>query len=347
MRIIPTPRFRIEPTQNRASGWWSLHTHSRYSVNDAMPTVEAIVAKVARLGQPALAITDHGNMAASVELYQACRKAGIAPFPGSELYFVPDTAQYRADRVNKGMKATMYHLGVVAFTTQGYENLVNLSTLSHRNHHYKPLVDYQMLAQLAQDGRTEGLAVTTGCFFGYLAQTLLSAGEQPALQFLHTLSSWFPGNVYVEVQNHHITHEDEIGDEELADGMVALADTAGLPVVLTQDAHYLDQEDRADHEGLKRLVAFGPDPDDAVFPGDGFHVADAGWIEDHHGEHRLARGMEGLADLLSRHTLTIPVLDSYSYSVPEVVDDPFRAMVKRVHDAGWELEAAPSVLASD
>ena len=92
MRIIPTPRFRIEPARNsRVIPWWSLHTHSRYSTNDAMATVEAMVAKVAALGQPAMGLQDHGNMAGSVELYQACMKAGIKPFPGSELYFVPDT----------------------------------------------------------------------------------------------------------------------------------------------------------------------------------------------------------------------------------------------------------------
>jgi len=295
-----------------------------------MPSVEAIVAKAAALGQPALAITDHGNMAASVELYQSCMKHGVVPFPGSEMYFVMDTMAYRADRARKDRKATMYHLGVLAYTTEGYENLVNLSTLSHRNHHWKPLVDYVMLAELAEAGRTQGLAVTTGCYFGYLAQMLADGREEEARRFLHTLSAWFPGSVYVEVQNHNITHDEGITDEDLADGLVTLADSLGLPAVVTQDSHYLEPEDRGDHEGLKRLVAFGPDPDDAVFPGDGYHHADAGWIRDHHHEHRLARGMEGLGDLLGRHTLTIPVLDSYSYAVPEVVADPFVALVRRV-----------------
>src|SRR5215470_12295639 len=111
MRIIPTPRWRIEPTPVT---FWHLHAHSRYSVNDAMPTVQAMVAKVAEMGQPALAITDHGNMAAAVELYQTCAQAGITPFPGTEMYFVPETMAYRADRANKSIKATMYHMGVVA-----------------------------------------------------------------------------------------------------------------------------------------------------------------------------------------------------------------------------------------
>ena len=330
MKVIPTPRWRIIPTPGPS--WWSLHTHSRYSVNDAMATVDDIVRKVAGMGQQAVGIQDHGNMAASVELYQSCMKHGVTPFPGSELYFVPDTAAYRAVRNAKKEgreKAQMYHLGVSAFTTEGYENLVNLSTLTHRNHFHKPIVDYQMLAQLAEDGRTEGLAINTGCFFGYLSQMMVSGHEDAARQFLYTLSEWFPRSVYVEIQNHNITHDEGSTDDELADSLVALADQAGLPVVITQDSHYLEEADRADHEGLKRLVAFGPDPDDAVFPGDGFHVCDAGWVADHHGERRLARGVEGLGDLLSRHTLQIPVLDSYSYSVPEVVENPQKAMQAR------------------
>lgn len=347
MRIIPTPRpWRIVPDPPDPR-WWHTHAHSRYSVNDAMPSVEAMVAKAKQMGQPALGLTDHGTMAGAVDLYQACRKAGIVPFPGSELYFVPETARYRSNRASRKTKATMYHLGVLAYTTVGYRNLVRLSTATHHNHHYKPLADYQMLAQLAEDGHTEGLAVTTGCFFGYLTQTLLTAGEEPAIQFLHTLASWFGDSVYVEVQNHHIDHEigreDGVDDEELADALVGLADAAGLPVVISQDSHYLELDDRADHDGLKRLVAFGPDPDDAVFPGDGFHLCDARWIADHHGERRLARGMEGLGDLLGRHTLEIGVLDSYSYSVPEVVAEPQRAMEQRC-SAALEGLFAPSAV---
>ena len=338
MKILPSRRrLRVVPTPPTVPPWWSLHTHSRYSTNDAMPSVEAIVTTVSRMGQPALAITDHGNMAASVELYQACRREGITPFPGSEMYFVPDTAAYRADRANKQVKSTMYHLGVVAYTTVGYENLVRLSTLSHRNFAWKPLVDYQMLAQLAEDGRTEGLAVTTGCYFGYLTQTLLHGGGKAAGQFLYTLNEWFPGSVYVEVQNHNIVQPEGITDDEVADGLVELAEGVGLPVVTTQDSHYVAAADRADHDGLKRLVSWGDDPDDAVFPGDGYQLADAGWIAGHHGERRFARGLEGLGDLLGRHTLEIGVLDSYSYSVPEVVPAPQRALTARVITEAGEL----------
>lgn len=330
MRIVRKPRLKIERSP---SGYWSVHTHSRYSVNDAMPEVKDIVKRVKELNQPAVALTDHGNMAGSVELYKACMKEGIAPFPGTELYFVPDLPQYRLDYANRHKKAERFHMGAVAYTTRGYENLVNLSTLSHRNHFHKPTLDYTMLAQLAEDGRTEGIAVTTGCFFGYAVQSLVLRGEDACRQYLATLESWFPGSVYVEIQNHNIDHDGEWNDDRVADALVAVADEMGLPVVIGQDSHYIYEEDREDHEALKRLVAFGPDPDEAVFPGDGFHLADDHWIATHHSGHRLARGLEGLGDLLGKHRLRIPVLDSYSYSIPAVVNDPQRAMEERVRKA--------------
>lgn len=320
----------------RRSKFWSVHTHSKFSVNDALPSVKEIVKKVKELNQPAVALTDHGNMAGSVQLYQECMAEGITPFPGSELYFVPDLPQYRLDYANKNKKAERYHMGVVAYTTEGYENLVNLSTVSHQNHFHKPTLDYTTLAQLAEDGRTKGLAITTGCYFGYAVQSLIHRGDAATKGYLATLNTWFPDSVYVEIQNHRIDHGDGWNDELVADALVALAEEMGLPVVIGQDSHYVNPEDRVHHESLKRLVAFGPDPDDAVFPGDGFHLADDEWIADHHSGLRYERGLEGLGDLLGKNRLSIPVLDSYAYSVPAVVNDPQTAMEKRVMQAAFD-----------
>jgi DNA polymerase-3 subunit alpha len=329
MKIRRTPRRKMRIRRTPPARFWSAHTHSRFSNNDALPSVTAIVEKAAAMGQKAVGLTDHGNMAGSVELYQACAKHGIKPFPGSEFYFVPDIEQHKRDHANKNIKASRYHLGILAYTSEGYENLVRLSTQSHYQHFHKPLIDFTTLAEFAEQGRTTGLAVMTGCYFGYLAQTLVNDGEEAAERYLATLTEWFPDSVYVEIQNHEIDHGDGWNDSRLADALVSLADRLGLPVVITQDSHYLDPADKEDHESLKRLVAWGDTPDDAVFPGDGFHLADDRWIADHHGEHRLERGLAGLEHLLSRHSLRIPVLDSYAYSVPRVVANPTEAMEAR------------------
>ena len=312
--------------------YWSLHTHSRYSNNDALPEVTDMVAHAAYLGQPALGIQDHGNMAASVELYQACKRAGIAPFPGTEMYMVPSISQYKADRANKAIKASMYHLGVTATTRKGYENLVRLNTTAHKQHFFKPLVDFTTLAGMSEDDRFDGLVVNTGCYFGYLVQQLTQYGMRAAEQWLNTLALWFPESVYVELQNHGIDHEDGWNDAEVADCLLELADRCGLPAIVTQDSHYIAQDDKAVHETLKQLVAWGDNPDDAVFPGDGFHMADHAWMEAHHPPERLGRGLEGLEHLRQRHAVSIPVLDTYSYAVPELVKSPQAVLATRVTD---------------
>src|SRR4051812_16632483 len=94
--------------------FWSVHTHSRFSVNDALPRVEHIVERAAELEYPALGLTDHGNISGAVNLYTACRAAGIEPLPGVELYVTPDTEM--GQRANE-------HLTVVAYSEQGYRNL--------------------------------------------------------------------------------------------------------------------------------------------------------------------------------------------------------------------------------
>lgn len=303
-----------------------------------MPSVQQIVNRVVELGQPALGLTDHGNMAGTVELYKAAMAAGIKPFPGSELYLVKNIARHKMRYGAKSEKKdARYHIGVVAYSTKGYENLVNLSTLSHKQFYFKPLVDLETFAQLSQDGKTEGLAITTGCYFGLIVQTLVTKGERVAKQYLKALDTWFPNSVYVEIQNHNIDHGDGWNDDKVADALIQIADELGLPVVITQDSHYAVEEDRADHDGLKRLVAFGPDPDEVVFPGDGFHLADDAWIRDHHHPSRLARGLEGLGHLLNRHDLSIPVLDDYQYSVPLTITDPQAVLRRRCEAALVEL----------
>jgi DNA polymerase III subunit alpha len=302
------------------SGFFNLHTHSRYSANDALPQVKDLAAKAAALGQPALGLTDHGNMAGSVELYTSCRKAGILPFPGTELYMVYD----REDK-----KAKRFHMGVVAYTSEGYRNLVGLNTMANLNFHHKPLIGMADLALLHGQGLLKGIAALSGCHFSITSQTIV-AGEDPD-QHLSTLAAWFD-RFYVELQNHNIEQEGTT-DDRIADTLWEAAERLGLPCVVTQDSHYTDLDDRSDHETLKRLVAFGPDADDAVFPGDGFHLADDQWMADHHPVARLEAGLAGLRDLVSAHELRIPELDSYSYNIPFTVADPQSELVSRVWKA--------------
>lgn len=300
----------------RTSKIWNLHSHSRFSAGDALPDVKDMVKTVVGYGQPALGLTDHGNMAGAVQLYKHCAKAGIKPFPGSELYVVHD----RNDK-----KAKRHHMCVVAYTTQGYSNLVKLSTMTHRNFYNKPIIDHADLAQLSEDGMLKGIAATSGCYFGFIAQSIVANEPQRAVALMKSYDSWFD-KFYVELQNHNIDHGDGWNDNMVADAIMDMAWDAGIPGVLTQDSHYCEHDDQETHNALKRLVSFGPDPDDATFPGDGFGLADTLWLRDHHDDERYEYGAAGLADLLDAHDLTIPQLDTYHYNIPFTVDDPDKVL---------------------
>lgn len=282
-----------------------------------------MVAKAKHLGYRGLGLTDHGNIAGSVRLYQECQKAGIKPFPGSELYIV-------TDRDNKS--APRYHLGVVAFTTEGYRNLVHLSTQSHRNFHHKPLMDMADLAKLSDEGKLKGLAVTTGCFFGLVIQTLVNDGYDAAKQYVAMFKSWFDV-CYVELQKHNISQE-PMGEDEIVRSLTGIAEDLDLMCVITQDCHYVDRRDKKDHETLKRLVTWADDASEAVFPGDGFHMADDSWIQRHFNEQDLgvdawSLGMEGLEDLLERWDLHIPEMDEYHPNIPSKHADPSAVLRER------------------
>lgn len=301
---------------------FNLHSHSRFSANDALPAVSDMVQTVAGYGQPALGLTDHGNMAGSVQLYKHARNAGIKPFPGTELYVVAN----RADK-----KAKRHHMCVVAYTTEGYKNLVHLNTLANKNFYHKPLIDHNDLALLSDEGRLQGIAATSGCYFGFIAQAIVNDDEPRAVQLMKAYDKWFD-QFYVELQNHNIDHGDGWNDDKLADRLADLAQYHGIPAVLTQDSHYCHEDDKPIHETLKRLVSFGPDADDAVFPGDGFHLADRQWFTDHHDPKRFAYGEQGLKHLLDSHDLTIPQLEKYSYNIPFTTINPLKSLKRRCID---------------
>ena len=300
---------------------YNLHVHSKNSTNDALPSVAEIVDTVVGYGQPAIGLTDHGNMSGSVQLYQRAMAAGIKPFPGSELYIVHD----RNDK-----KAKRHHMCVVAYTTQGYANLVKLSTLSYQNFYHKPLLDHADLAGLSEAGLLSGIAATSGCYFGFIAQAVVNDDVHAARQLMMSYDKWFD-RFYVELQNHNIDHGDGWNDDKLADQIWGLAQEIGIPAVLTQDSHYCHQSDQETHNALKRLVAFGNDTDDAVFPGDGFGLADEQWLRDHHHPERYAYGEAGLADLLAAHTLSLPQLDTYHYNIPFTTADPDKTLFDKCY----------------
>lgn len=307
--------------------WFSLHTHTRDSVRDAFPTAKRVVALAKELGQRALGITDHGTIAGGPDFYRACRKAGIEPLIGVEAYVALDRTNPRwgPDRTPdeaespSGVRHKTMHACIVAYDLNGYRNLCRLVTRSNENFYYQPVLDLADLAEASVAGELDGLLMTTGCWFGLLPVMLRSGDMKSIDNLLQALSGWFNGNLYVEVQNHQI-RQPEVGhdDDMLGHLLLAIAERNDLPMVLTQDSHYLYRTDQKVHDAFKKLTTWNTqDPADAPFPGDGYHMADQQWIEDHHHPDVYARGMAGLERIYSMAKLRIPELEDYQLRVPD------------------------------
>lgn len=305
--------------------WWSLHTHSKFSVNDALPSPERCVERAVELGYPALGLTDHGVVSGNIALYKACRKAGIEPFPGVELYVVND-AEYA------GRKDNM-HLTVAAYNTQGYRNLVKIATTTAMKFWYKPRIDLADFAEMHEAGALEGLVVATGCHFGVLPQTLIRRGPDAAAAVLKALDSWFP-LVYVELQNHGIgeEHHDEteLTDDEVTEGLWQVATSVGVPVIVTRDSHYINPDERHYHDALKRLVSWGEDPDDATFPGDGYFMTTAQGLRGFFEPHMLQAGLASLDQLADLGSVRLPELENFTLKVPNVPFEDPQAELERL-----------------
>ena len=290
--------------------FWSVHTHSRYSANDALPAVADMVARAVELNYPALGLTDHGTVSGTVQLYKSCRKAGIEPLPGIELYVTPDT--------ELGIRSND-HMTVVAYTETGYRNLVHLNNLAQRNFHYKPRVDFADFARMAEEGKTTGLAVGTGCYFGAVTQTLITQGATAAGQIVKALQGWFP-RVYVELHAHHVGGHNggKYTEEDILIELVNLAEECSAPYILAADSHYLRPEDQPLHDGLKSLVAFGEDPSEAVFPGGPYSMIDRSYFDGLVDADIVEEACRNLADLAEKASVRIPELDTFTAKMPDV-----------------------------
>jgi DNA polymerase-3 subunit alpha len=218
-----------------------LHVHSEYSLLDGACKIEKLAERAASFGQPALGLTDHGVMNGAIEHYKACKKVGIKPLVGCEVYYVDD----HADRPEpgSGRRIERNHLTLLAQNDQGYRNLVKLSSLGFLEGLVggKPGVD---MGQLERYG--EGVIALTGCLAGRLCQRLISGQDGEAREYADQLVSAFgPENVYFELQ------KNGIADQERANvGIERIAREMGASLVGTGDVHYLRKEDYHHHTAL-------------------------------------------------------------------------------------------------
>src|SRR5262245_36022306 len=212
-----------------------LHNHSDYSLLDGASSIPGMLKRAAELGMPALALTDHGSMFGAVEFYQEAKRVGVKPIIGMEAYV---TRGSRKDRT----RDTSHHLVLLSRDEVGFRNLMRLSTLAIlEGFYYKPRVDHEVLA-----AHSSGLIALSACPQGEIATDLLEGDEDGALKTAMTYRDIFgEGNDYLEIQNHGLELEDRIRAS-----VKALARRTGLPLVATNDCHYLQHGDADAHDVL-------------------------------------------------------------------------------------------------
>lgn len=228
-----------------------LHTHSEYSLLDGASRIPDLVARVKELGMDSLAVTDHGNLFASCAFYHEAKAAGIRPILGFEAYLA--FGSRRARERPPGAPANYSHLVLLARDRTGYRNLVKLSSIGFREGYYRrPRIDKEVLWEYRK-----GILCLAACLSGEIAIWLRMGNYEAAKASAEWFARTFgPDGFWLEVQQHGIPHEAVV-----ARGMFQLADELGLPVVVTNDAHYLRREDAEAHDVLL-AIGTGKDLDD-------------------------------------------------------------------------------------
>ena len=215
-----------------------LHLHTEYSLLDGAIRLKDLFAKAKEYGYKALAMTDHGVMYGALKFYLQAVENGIKPLIGCELYVSPT---HRTDRHFRSPSEAAFHLVLLAMNQEGYKNLMKLVTIANfEGFYYKPRVDKEVLAQ-----HNQGLIALSACLHGEIAHKCLVGDEKGACALTETYASIFKGRFYLELQENGLEEQKQVNKD-----LLHLSKTLGIPVVATNDCHYLNQEDYKAHDLL-------------------------------------------------------------------------------------------------
>ncbi|MDR2736218.1 MAG: DNA polymerase III subunit alpha, partial [Gracilibacteraceae bacterium] len=208
-----------------------LHVHTEYSLLDGAARITDLAQRAVELGMPALAITDHGVMYGVLDFYKACRKAGVKPIIGCEIYIAPGS---RTEKT-LGREERNAHLVLLAQDTTGYRNLLKIVSQAYIDgFYYKPRADYDLLS-----AHSEGLIALSACLAGEIPDLLLGGNTAKAQETAGTYRDIFGAeNYFFELQDHGLNEQQRVNKE-----LAALAGSMGIPMVATNDVHYTRRED--------------------------------------------------------------------------------------------------------
>ena len=228
-----------------------LHVHTEYSILDGASRLDDLIAAAAADGQPALGITDHGNMYGVLDFYRGCKKAGIKPIIGTEAYMARDSRRERPPRRGRiddsggdveGGGKLYYHLTLLAESNTGYKNLIKVASRAFmEGYYYKPRCDWETLSD-----HRDGLIATTGCLGGQVPQSLLRGDTAEALARAARFQDIFGrDSFFVELQDHGIPAQHQINPQ-----LLEIAEKLNAPLLATNDSHYTHRQDAAAHDAL-------------------------------------------------------------------------------------------------
>ncbi len=207
-----------------------LHVHTEYSLLDGLTNIKKYVQKIKALGMTACAITDHGNMYGAIEFYKTCQKESIKPIIGCEVYLCPTT---RFDRNIENRRNN--HLILLAKNQQGYKNLMKIVSIAHiEGFYYKPRIDWETLEKYHQ-----GLICSSACIEGEIAKLVLENNFDKAESRAKDYQKIFGDDYYLEIQSHPSMKNQDIANQ----GIIKISRKLGIPLIATNDSHYLNKED--------------------------------------------------------------------------------------------------------
>ena len=235
----------------RRDSFAHLHTHTEFSMLDGAARVADVVAAAVADGQPAVGITDHGNMYGVLDFYKACHEQRITPVIGTEAYMAAETRHERPvrrgridDTGGEGREGEKlyYHLTLLAETTEGYRNLMKLSSAAFlEGYYYRPRLDWELLER-----HHSGVIATTGCLGSVVLQALARGDVEGATKLAGRLQDIFGrDNLFVELQDHGLAKQSETNPQ-----LIGIARQLSAPLLATNDSHYTTRADAVAHDAL-------------------------------------------------------------------------------------------------
>jgi DNA polymerase-3 subunit alpha len=236
---MEAPEHAMDPSTAQHPPFCHLHLHTHFSLLDGATRIGPLMDRVKQQGMSAVAITDHGNMFGAIEFYRAAKSAGVKPLLGMEAYIAPGD---RRDKSAGGMKEASYHLLLLAQNLTGYRNLLRLASIGYlEGFYYRPRIDKETLRELS-----EGLICTSTCLGAEIPQKFVNrdraAAEAAAKEYL---SIFGEERFFIELQDHGIPEQQVLNPE-----LIDLATRLGVPLIATNDVHYLDAGDVEAHDIL-------------------------------------------------------------------------------------------------